>query len=179
MQKRVDITPGFCIMWSLLLLTLPLKLLMAAMGAALFHELCHWIAIRLLGGQVLGLTIGAGGMMMETAPMQLWRELICALAGPLGSLLLVLLYPYAPMLSLCALAQGCFNLLPLYPLDGGRAVRCALELAGVETWMGFIEAVTLLALLVLAIRMGWGYVLIWTMVAFRKIPCKHSQFGVQ
>lgn len=174
MQKRVDITPGFCILWSLLLLTLPLGLLLAAVAAALFHELCHGAAIRLLGGQVHGLTIGAGGMEMETAPMTPGREFICTLAGPMGSFVLVLLYPYAPLLSLCALVQGCFNLLPLYPLDGGRAVRCVLELAGVETWMGFIEAVTLVALLILAIRMGWGYMLVWTMLAFRKIPCKDA-----
>lgn len=172
MGKRIEITPGFCILWSLLLLTLPLGLILSAAGAALFHELCHWIAIRLLGGQVRGLTVRAGGMVMETTPMSPGQELICALAGPAGSLLLVLLYKDVPLLSLCALVQGCFNLLPLYPLDGGRAVRCVLDMMGRGHWMGVIEMGTLALLLILAIPMGIGPVLVWTMLAARKIPCK-------
>lgn len=172
MGKRIEFTPGFCILWSLMLLTLPLGLILSAAGTAIFHELCHWIAIRLLGGQVRGLTIGAGGMEMETTLMSPGQELICALAGPAGSCLLVLLYAFVPLLSLCALVQGCFNLLPLYPLDGGRAVRCVLVMMGWEHWMGVIEMGTLVLLLILAIPMGIGPILVWTMLAARKIPCK-------
>lgn len=181
MRKAVEVTPGFCILWSLLLLVLPLHLILAAMGAALVHELCHWAVIRLLGGQVLGLTVGAGGMEMETQPMRPGRELVCALAGPAGSMMLILLYPYAPLLSLCALVQGCFNLLPLYPLDGGRAVRCVLEILGHQGWIQFIEIGTLLFLLIAAVgvRMGPIPFIVWAMLAFRKIPCKDGRIGVQ
>ena len=181
MGKRVEVTAGFCILWSLLLLTLPLRLILAAMGAAVFHEMCHWAAVRFLGGQVHGLTIRAAGMVMETNPMLPGRELACALAGPMGSFLLALLYEYAPLLSLCALSQGCFNLLPLHPLDGGRAVHCVLEMLGRESWMRCIEIGILVVLLgaAIRIRMGFGPILVWAMLAIRKIPCKRWRFGVQ
>lgn len=126
--RRIEVSPGFCIFWAFALLILPARMLLAAGTAAVFHELCHWLAIRLCGGEVLSVKIGAGGMVMETCPLPPGRELCCALAGPLGSFLLVFLYPITPLLSFCALVQGCFNLLPLYPLDGGRALHCAVAL---------------------------------------------------
>ena len=129
MRNRIEITPGACILWAFLLLVLPLRLMAASVTAALIHEFCHWLAICLCGERPDCVTIGAGGMVMETPPMEPGRELCCALAGPAGSFLLVLLYRLFPLLSLCALVQGCFNLLPVYPLDGGRALRCIVAIA--------------------------------------------------
>lgn len=128
MGRRIEVTPGFCILWALLLLTLPLRLLMAAAAAAVFHELCHVAAVRLLGGEILFLKIGAGGMVMDTTPFSAWQELVCALAGPGGSFLLTVLGAHFPYLALWGFFQGCFNLLPIFPLDGGRALRCVVVL---------------------------------------------------
>ena len=125
MGRRIDVTPGFCILWAFLLLTLPLRMLLAAAVAALVHEGCHWLASRLTGGKVLGLTLGAGGMVMDTMPMEPGKELVCALAGPVGSVLLVGVGRWMPLLALCGLIQGMFNLLPLGTLDGGRVLSCA------------------------------------------------------
>ena len=179
MGRAVEITPGACILWALLLLLLPLKLLLAAAAAAGVHELCHILAIRLTGGRLLGLTVGAGGMTLETLPMSAGRELACALAGPLGSFSLLLLGRWLPLTALWAFFQGCFNLLPLYPLDGGRAAGCILALTGRESWMPFLEMGTLLLLLAAAAALGWEAVAVWSMVAVRKIPCKATRFALQ
>ena len=121
---RVDVSA--CLMGAFLLLTLPLNWLLSALAAAAFHELCHGAAILLLGGRIWGIRISAGGAVMETEPLSSGKELVCALAGPAGSLLLVLTFRIFPRVAVCALVQGAFNLLPVFPLDGGRALRCAL-----------------------------------------------------
>lgn len=182
--KQVEITPGFCILWAFLLLTQPLELLAAAMGAACFHELCHAGAVGLLGGRIHGITVRAGGMIMEIGPLPSWKETVCALAGPAGSFLLLPLAKWFPLLSLCGFIQGCFNLLPLYPLDGGRALACVLRYLCPAGWVRVQSAVewTALALLLLPAAgcgMGIGPVLVWGMAAIRKIPCKQCRFGVQ
>ena len=178
----IEVTAGFCILWAFLLLVLPLHLLLAAMGAALFHELCHGLAIYATGGKITRLTVGAGGMVMETTPMPPGREALCALAGPGGSFLLACLYPWIPLAAVCALVQGCFNILPLYPLDGGRAMKCLLEWlfpVQAEKIGKLMEILTLVLLFVLAIRVGNGAILAWGMLVMRKIPCKDGTFGVQ
>ena len=178
----IEVTAGFCILWAFLLLVLPLHLLLAAMGAALFHELCHGLAIYATGGKITRLTVGAGGMVMETTPMPPGKELLCALTGPVGSFLLASLYFRIPMIAVCGMVQGCFNILPLYPLDGGRALKCLLEWilpVQAERIRKFVEILTLIFLLVLAIRVGNGAILAWGMLVMRKIPCKDGTFGVQ
>ena len=107
-----------------MLLLLPLNWLLAAATAAFFHEICHYFALRLCGVPIFRIRIRGGGAVMDTAPMSLRQEFCCALAGPLGGLLLLLFFRQIPRIAICAAAQSLFNLLPLYPMDGGRALRC-------------------------------------------------------
>ena len=112
---------------ALLLLTAPLPWVGAALAAAAFHEACHWAALRLTGGRLRGMTVSAAGAVLKTGPMEPRQELWSALAGPAGSLLLLTLLRRFPRIALCGGIQGLFNLLPVYPLDGGRALRCLLN----------------------------------------------------
>ena len=177
----MEVTAGFCILWALMLLVLPVDVLVAAAGAAAFHELCHALAVRLTGGRILGLTLGAGGLTMEVLPMAPGRELLCALAGPAGSLVLALMP--VPKLALCALIQGLFNLLPLSGLDGARALECVLELtvpAHGARILKTMEWLTLGALLglILCLDPGAGALGAWTVLAVRKFPCKQGIYFI-
>ena len=124
MRGRIRADDGFFFLMALLLLTLPLRWVLACFGAAAVHELGHYLAVRLLGGSVAELRLCFRGAKMEASPLTAGAELVCVLAGPAASLTLGLLLPWFPRLALCGLVQGVYNLLPLGSLDGARAVAC-------------------------------------------------------
>lgn len=110
-----------------LLLILPLKWVFAVVFSALFHELCHYLAVGFVNGSVYGVAVSHQGAVMNTCNLTKKQEFFCVLAGPAGSILLFFCYPWIPRISLCAGIQGIFNLLPVYPLDGGRVFRIILS----------------------------------------------------
>ena len=116
--------PGiYCLICAVLLL-LPLKFLFAWVVSVFVHELSHYIAIRLTGGHIRTIKIKLSGIQMHTEPLKGYQELICAAAGPIGGLLLFWLgYKCIPMISVFSLIHALYNLIPLFPLDGGRVVR--------------------------------------------------------
>lgn len=192
-MRRVDAAPSACILAALLLLTLPLRWLLAALFAAGVHELFHLLAVRLWGGRIFRIHVGAARASLETDGLSIPGELICALAGPLGSFLLLSLGHWFPEAAICGAIQGAYNLLPLYPLDGGRALRCFLHMVLPERTGERIG--TLIGRWVrIALLGGVGYFLIrlgaWYLLAFflaalvsgavlRKIACKRGDLAVQ
>lgn len=194
MGKRSNsFSGGFCIMAALAILVLPLKWLMAAASAALWHEICHLLALRLLGGKWMPLGLFASGARIIMPDMSRGRELLCAFAGPAGSLMLALLHPWLPLPALFGLVQGIYNLIPIYPLDGGRALACiadellppvyALWLREFVAW-GFIGG-AITAAFYLMLFAGWGIaplVAVFLLLGPRfagNCPCKPGRLGLQ
>ena len=182
-----------CLLLALLLLTVPFPWLAAAAAAGTFHELCHLGALRLLGIRVRRLELGAGGASMETEPMERCQELLAAAAGPLGSLALLGCLHRFPRLALCGGIQGIFNLLPVWPLDGGRILHCLFTLRYSEEksrfLLGILEDLTLWALFLGAVTLSFVYfrgiapvslALAMVMKAkMRKTPCQDADQRVQ
>lgn len=122
---------------------------------------------------------------METMAMSRGREALCAAAGPLGSLILAFGLNGYPEASVCAAVHGIYNLLPIYPLDGGRILHCLLPeqvCRGIEVF----SEVMLLGLgiwLCAAYSMGIlplipGFAALIRLLE-RKIPCKEPKQAVQ
>ena len=158
-KVSVRISDGSCIFAALLLLVLPLQWVLAAIVAAGFHELCHACAVYLCGGNIKSITFGSNGAAMEIDPMTSGRELICALAGPIGGLSLLLFARWIPRIAICAGVQSLYNLLPVYPLDGGRAIRCGAAILSPKRGEAFctvLEWCCLIGLFLLAL-----YACIW------------------
>ena len=126
---------GFWLVLGLMVLLFPMRFLAGVLAAASVHELGHILAVRLLGGRVLGIRLRACGARIEASPMEPGRAAVCALAGPAAGAMTVLAWKWFPELALAGLVQTVFNLIPLYPLDGGRALRnicCKFRNFGVQ-----------------------------------------------
>lgn len=128
--------------------TMPL-LAVGLCACVLLHELGHALAARRLGIRVLDITLlPIGGLArMASVPRLPRHELVIACAGPLVNFILApvlfvlhqtLEAPPADMrwvtgdgyllgkLALLNLSLGMFNLIPAFPLDGGRIFRALL-----------------------------------------------------
>jgi len=109
-----------------------------------FHELCHSLVARRFGLPMKGITLFVFGGVAEMSeePSSAKAEFLMAIAGPLSSILLgLILYvvtalageilstPVTGVIDYLASINfilAAFNLLPAFPLDGGRVLRAAL-----------------------------------------------------
>jgi len=114
-------------------------------GSVLLHELGHALVARRFGAVIHDVALWPlGGLArMSGMPQRPWPELAVALAGPtmnLGLLLTALLLGALPnargalgregaLASLASVnaALALFNLIPAFPMDGGRALRAILS----------------------------------------------------
>lgn len=127
-KLRLAYSPGVCILLAVLCLTVPLDWIASVFLAALVHELCHILAVLLMGGRIESMMICERGAVMDVSPMTSGRALVCILAGSAGSLGLMTISRCLPKTAFCGLVHGVYNLLPIYPLDGGQAVKCVLDM---------------------------------------------------
>lgn len=179
--------PG-CITAALMVLILPLPWLAAVFLAAAVHEVCHMVCLCLCGIPIYRIYIGTQGAAIETAALSPLQELLCAAAGPAGSFLCLIFARHFPMLALCGFLQGIYNLLPIYPLDGGRILhsiaqflippyaeticKCVSQFATVCI-LGICLFLYVKTLIPLFLLLG-SYFLMCTGLC-RKTPCKDGQ----
>lgn len=123
MRPKITVDAKAYIALSCYLMLMPIGWVFSALLAGAVHELGHCIAIWLLDERIYEVRIEAFGAKIETQPLCHRQMLICALAGPCAGLFLCLFFRWIPRAAVCALIQTVFNLIPVYPLDGGRAVR--------------------------------------------------------
>lgn len=150
------LTPWGCILLAFGVLLLPLRWIIAWSVVSIAHEAGHILTAKLLGGKVHGLSAAAWGARIRIRDLTPAAELATAMAGPLFGCIGLLLIPWLPEAGICAIFQGIYNLLPIYPLDGGRAINCILLLlAGEKT-----AAKALSVLRILCIGLLWVLTLI-------------------
>ena len=137
---------------AMMLLLMDLRWIGAFICSAMVHELSHYLMLRLLRCEVQQISVGFSGAKMNTLPLTNKEELISSLAGPLGGLCLIPLSALFPRLALCAFFHSVINLLPIYPLDGGRVLRCILP----KSYHRPVQLAFTLFLLMITLRyVGW------------------------
>ena len=81
------------------------------------HELAHIVMMLACGGQVRRLTLRFADLQIAAS----------GLAGPLVNLICGAAFcMQRPSFAAYSLMLGIYNLLPVWPLDGGRMIRCVL-----------------------------------------------------
>ena len=145
----VKVSGGFWLLLGWFLLGNGWKMLTVILTAACIHEAGHWAMLRLWGAEVrfVGISVLGAEMQMLPGDLSYGRELAAVLAGPAANLLcgVVLAACGSPWLTAAGahFALAGFNLLPIRPLDGGRALQlAAMFLAGpaagerIARWIG-------------------------------------------
>ena len=160
-MNRLELRPGF-----VALACLGFYLWPQGFGAfallGLLHELGHLAALALCGVRVERVRLRAPGAVIQTGPCSHSAEALCALAGPAVNLFAFwALRRCCPGAALISLLLGVCNLLPIWPLDGGRILRAAcaqfLPLHAVNAVDAAASACTLAALGLAALALSRCY----------------------
>jgi Zn-dependent protease len=149
-------------------------LIIAVFGCVLLHELGHALSARRFGIQTEDITLyPIGGVArLRRMPRAPGAELLIALAGPaVNFVLAAVLYGLSVILAipggsggfvarlleemwLINLGLGLFNLVPAFPMDGGRVLRAVLS-----GWLGRVRATRIAATIGRALALCFGIVL--------------------
>ncbi len=147
-------------------------LLLAVFATVVIHELSHALVARRFGVRTKGIMLlPIGGVAsLEKVPEKPHQELLVALAGPATNVALAMLFaglvlltggtldptetmavsaPLLPKLVYVNVSLAVFNLLPAFPMDGGRVLR-----AGLALWLDYGRATQIAA------RIGRGMALL-------------------
>lgn len=130
---RITCSNGFWLVLAILLYLDGQNLVFLTALACVLHEMGHWITLRFCGGRMSMVRLTAIGVEMKLDPdypISYPQEIASILAGPAVNLLLAWIsaknnrYSFAGL----NLSLGLLNLFPVLPLDGGRALACALSI---------------------------------------------------
>lgn len=126
---RIELQPAFWAMLCAYFYFDPAGTFFPFCLSAALHEAGHLLCLHALGVRVRSLRLSCCGAVLSIAPLPYGKELVAAASGPCVNLALFFLclrpYPLTALVNLCLFA---YNMLPLYPLDGGRILRAALHL---------------------------------------------------
>lgn len=153
----------------------------------ILHEIGHTVAALSKGISVESISLWIGGGVAEIESNPPKEELLITIAGPAVTAILILIYALIStllfvlnittvswvflLLSLFNTLMFIFNLLPLFPLDGGRIFRSVLTYKTnyqTATRYSFYTTITLVitVILISVIFSNYDYIFISTVVSF-------------
>ena len=101
---------------------------LCALVSSLLHECVHILFIVVFGGQISLITLNAAGgniVRMQGTELSLFKEGIISISAPAFNIALgaiILLFENNNLFAMVNIFLGCFNILPFFSFDGGRAL---------------------------------------------------------
>lgn len=199
-KRKITVSAGFILMAAALFFFDESGFVLAALPAIAAHEAGHALTLRALGARPRTLHADTSGLSMDyRGRLSVGGELAAAASGPASGLLFALLcsflgrllsWEYLSLVAGVSFILSLFNLLPAYPMDGGRILYFALcGLLGPERGMAvtrsFGTAVSAMLLVggIIAFRQGLGLALIpaglWLFYFQLTCPCKSGGIVVE
>ena len=127
---KLHLSPATLIYFSLSLILFHDWTLAAIVSAVLIHEMAHLIVLMILGGKATTLTVTPLGLSIERIGLlSHWGEILLSISAPILNLILAAIYMFfhlEPCTYEANLGFGFINLMPIYPLDGGKALQALL-----------------------------------------------------
>ena len=159
MKRRLDLTPGFPAFLAAVWYFDSCGIFWPFLAAMTVHELAHAAVLLLLSGRIESVRLSFAQVELWTGLLSDRTELWSTAAGPGINLLCGWLFRrWMPAFAAVSLLLALFNLLPVWPLDGGRLLRTLLRMrwgaAGVDAsqTLGLLFGLGLLAGAVFAAR---------------------------
>lgn len=144
-MKKIRLHPLFILLCVILAVFLQFQLLILAILCVIIHEYAHLIVAKKLGYTLNVLTLMPYGAVLSGEGVRDEDMFAVAVAGPMVNLFISLIivalwwifpstYSYTLYLFRTNMTIGLFNLMPLYPLDGGRIALsfCKNKLKGLK-----------------------------------------------
>ena len=152
MKRRLDLTPGVPAFLAAVWYFDSCGIFWPFLAAMTVHELAHAAVLLLLGGRIESVRLSFAQVELRTGLLSDRMELWSTAAGPGINLLCGWLFRrWMPAFAAVSLLLALFNLLPVWPLDGGRLLRTLLRMrwgaAGVDAsqTLGLLFGLGLLA----------------------------------
>ena len=164
---RVLIHPLFILVAVVAIIFAVTDFLLALTIAVILHELAHAMVAKNLGAVIARITLTpfGGALNLQTQVLSARQKCLIYWAGPVASLLLsmlfgvmVWLFPtifyYLEYLVVANFLVGVINLLPIYPLDGGKILAQVVPVKIIFIWSNVIF-VTVLVLALIFFNWWW------------------------
>ena len=174
MKIRIDLKILFFL--ALFYFTKQIKIYLLVLGFAFLHELAHMLVGLLLGFKPQSIEIMPFGFSLNLIPKKEDVEtkikksnlvelkyIYVAIAGPLFNLIMATVFSYISLkinseiidlITYSNLLIFIFNLIPIYPLDGGRVVNSVLRINKgsiiAEKYMNIIKEITIILLTIIS-----------------------------
>ncbi len=141
---------------------------LALIGVLVFHEYGHLRAMKKFGIPTKGMYLipFVGGLAVGDLPKTRWQDVYISMMGPVFGLIMTLVFyivylatesHFAGLVASTSALLNLFNLIPVYPLDGGRVVK-SLVFSG-RNYLALIALLSISALcFVFAWKLGFYFI---------------------